>query len=960
MDAGSVRTLKYVVLSVLISVSFNHCTGINHIEIYSISVERGASHNNGGYVIEDLSTELVIFGRSFLSDLRIALTSKDGIEGEPCLRLISDPITATSISSSHASFALTRAHLNHITKLGLRKVWVCMKRPSLIGPRIRQIARSRWVHLGHVSTLILIPSKEPFGKYEISTANDLEASVLVKRDTHGKSGKMVLSTSKSTPEEDLKEKNIIKEDIPSSNITRLKVDLISHDEQYPKPLDIIPENPSTQNSSSSISSANLKVSSLRVESHDKGLAYDDFSGSVMIHTDAEIRFFGQGFSEDTEFLFTSYEGEFGTQCGASTTKFFKVNDFGVNWATSTIQLPSMEGNQTHWYLCAREGPEYQAYHQGNQPWLTLKSYPLLLPVWLQACFIVILLCLSGIFSGLNLGLMALDKTELSILANAGSDSDQRYAKAIQPVRAHGNYLLCTLLLGNVLVNSTLTILLDGLSTGLIAVIGSTIGIVLFGEIFPQAVCSRHGLAVGAHTVWLVRIFMVLTGPMSWPISKILDLILGEEIGNMYNRDRLKELILLTHGKTDIRTEEKDVICAALEFHKKTVSEIMTKIGDIYMLNIEASLDFNTIHEMMQHGYSRIPVYDGQRTNIVSVLFIKDLAFIDPDDNIPLKTLCQFYQNPLQMVPEDTPLDSMLKDFKEGIRGHMAFVYKVNISSGGHTYHEVVGLVTLEDVIEELIQAEIVDETDVFTDNRKRHRRRQMGRRDFTEFSQKGNETNTKKHHVSSQMQVAAFQFLRTSVDPFKEGQLSESIVKRLISQDIVHSIKVSDREESKSDANTYIYAQGKPADYFVLILEGHVEVCIGKEGLTFENGPFTFFGLAALPQVQGIGESPLVSVHHRKGSIRSIQSLDSTSSSFVPDYSVRAISEVLYLKISCSHYVAARRAFFLELSQKKHHEDDIIMESTQPKYHIINTDIGLVTGPSMWLVWDATIALCNE
>lgn len=81
--------------------------------------------------------------------------------------------------------------------------------------------------------------------------------------------------------------------------------------------------------------------------------------------------------------------------------------------------------------------------------------------------------------------MALDRTELKIYENTGTENEKRYAKAITPVRNHGNYLLCTLLLGNVLVNSSLTILLDDLTSGLVAVIGSTVGIVIFGEIIPQ-------------------------------------------------------------------------------------------------------------------------------------------------------------------------------------------------------------------------------------------------------------------------------------------------------------------------------------------------------------------------------------------------------------------------------------------------------------------------------------------
>lgn len=65
------------------------------------------------------------------------------------------------------------------------------------------------------------------------------------------------------------------------------------------------------------------------------------------------------------------------------------------------------------------------------------------------------------------------------------------------------------------------------------------------------------------------------------------------------------------------------------------------------------------------GYSRIPVFEDRRTNIVTMLYIKDLALVDPDDNTPLKTLCQFYQNACYFVFEDTTLDVLLKQFKEG-------------------------------------------------------------------------------------------------------------------------------------------------------------------------------------------------------------------------------------------------------------------------------------------------------
>lgn len=89
------------------------------------------------------------------------------------------------------------------------------------------------------------------------------------------------------------------------------------------------------------------------------------------------------------------------------------------------------------------------------------------------------------------------------------------------------------------------------------------------------------------------------------------------------------------------------------------------------------------------------------------------------------------------------------------------------------------------------------------------------------------------------------------MESFKPDVVSETILRRLLSQDIIHSIKCKGKE--KHDPSMIIYQQGKPVDYFVLILEGRVEVQVGRENLLFESGPFTYFGIQALAQNVGIG-----------------------------------------------------------------------------------------------------------
>uniref|UniRef100_A0A182J2L4 Uncharacterized protein n=1 Tax=Anopheles atroparvus TaxID=41427 RepID=A0A182J2L4_ANOAO len=672
----------------------------------------------------------------------------------------------------------------------------------------------------------------------------------------------------------------------------------------------------------------LRILGFRVEEADQHLETME-GGIPSVHSDSQVvlRLYGTGITLDTVVIFTHEPQRFGGPCQVPVTEKFRVKQADPSGESGLVdvELPEVLKNKKFFYLCAKyedNDPlssseellvqQQPFFHQGAEPWMRMSSYKPFLPLWVSILIIFICLNFSALFSGLNLGLMSLDRTDLKILCNTGSDKEKRYAKAIQPVRDHGNFLLCSILLGNVLVNSTFTILLDGLTSGLIAVCFSTLLIVIFGEIVPQAICSRHGLAVGAKTILITKAVMLITFPLSYPTSRILDRILGKEIGNFYDRERLKELVKLTTDVNNLDKDEVNVISGVLELRKKTVSEVMTRLEDVFMLELDTIMNFQVITEIMKTGFSRVPVYEEERENIVSILHTKELALVDPEENIPLRRLCEFYQNKLYFVFFDQTLDVMFREFKSGKIGHMAFIQSVNSDGDGDPFYETHGLITFEDVIEELIQAEIVDETDVYTDNRRKVRRDRIKRQDFTQFAQ-DRDTNAQYLRISPNLKLATFQYLSTSVEPFRPEYVSEAVLRRLLTQNIVHQIKFNHAE--KNDPRYNIITCGTQVDCFILILEGRVEVTVGKENLLFESGPFTYFGIQAL--AKNIDYDVAVDTPEQvMGSLQSLNRDASMRHTFIPDYTVKAVTDLLYIQISRNLHLAAKRATLMERSQK--------------------------------------------
>jgi len=311
-----------------------------------------------------------------------------------------------------------------------------------------------------------------------------------------------------------------------------------------------------------------------------------------------------------------------------------------------------------------------------------------------------LLFMSGLFSGLNLGFMSLGKEELQRKISMG---DKR-ADVVYRLRKNGNLLLCTILIGNVLVNNILAIYMSEMFTGAMAVIVATALVVVFGEILPQAICSRYPLEIGSKAAPVFRVFMIALWVICWPLSKIMDYFLGPEPPVRHTKFEIGEMIR-DHQldiTTDIDEREAKTVMGALTFSDKTAREVMTPKKNVYRFYEDQKLTTELIDSIIQKGHTRVPVFKTKRDQVVGVVLAKNLLGMRKGTKIMNKA------NEPITVKDDTKLDDILEIFRTA-RQHLLIVVD--------EHDNILGIITLEDIHEEIFGYEIVDETDNFIDMR---------------------------------------------------------------------------------------------------------------------------------------------------------------------------------------------------------------------------------------------------
>lgn len=316
--------------------------------------------------------------------------------------------------------------------------------------------------------------------------------------------------------------------------------------------------------------------------------------------------------------------------------------------------------------------------------------------------VLFLVVLSAICSGLNVAVMSLDMADLRRKAKLGN----KHAKRVLPLRKNIHLLLGSILFTNVAVVSATSLVLNERYNGLIAGLVSTFLIVIFGEVFPQALFSKNPLLWSSRFAPLLRVMIATTYVASKPLQLLLDKLFPRQRSKLQSRHELGLLITehLEDKSSELDDDEVEIMRGALSLSEKRIRDIMTDIRHTYWLTPDTILDNTRIDEIKSKGFSRIPIFDPKLTKCYGLLLMKDLVDIDFEEQV--YRVEDISLHPTQIVGSMTALDTMFRKFIAA-HAHLIPIEKDD---------QIIGIATIEDLIEEIIGHEIVDESDHLRDH----------------------------------------------------------------------------------------------------------------------------------------------------------------------------------------------------------------------------------------------------
>jgi metal transporter CNNM len=330
--------------------------------------------------------------------------------------------------------------------------------------------------------------------------------------------------------------------------------------------------------------------------------------------------------------------------------------------------------------------------------VNLKSYIIIyISIAIITFQVIALLLIAAVCSGLNVALMSLSLADLKRKASLGD----KMAKTVLPIRRNSHLSLAGILFTNVAANSAVAIYLNQYLIGLIAGFISTILLVWFGEILPQAMFTRNALQICYRLSWLIKLMVIITYPLSKPTQLILDKVFKASKSQLHSRRELG-FIITEHTKdasSELDEDEVAIIQNALKLSEKRVTSIMTDIRHTFWLTNTKLITEKQLHVLAERNFSRVPVFNKQLTKCYGILLMKDLVDIDKS-SLPIKVSdLPLYQT--KLLGSRTVLDTLFRKFISA-KTHMMPVEKDD---------KIIGIVTIEDLLEEIIGHEIEDESD---------------------------------------------------------------------------------------------------------------------------------------------------------------------------------------------------------------------------------------------------------
>ena len=323
--------------------------------------------------------------------------------------------------------------------------------------------------------------------------------------------------------------------------------------------------------------------------------------------------------------------------------------------------------------------------------------------------LVVLLACSALISGAEVAFFSLTASDFE------ANEEKSIAKSlavVQKLLDRPKKLLATILVSNNFINIAIVLLFDSLSDALFLGIQSnffgidvrfivevgvvTFFILLFGEILPKIYANRNRISFAVFMAQPLNILDTLLSPISLPMraaTLYLHSRYGKQKANI-SVDHLSQALELSNQ--DTTHEEQKILQGIVTFGNTDTKQVMKNRMDIFALNEEQTFK-EILPEIIEHGYSRIPVYKDSIDNITGILYAKDLIPFTDRKNLDWKTL----KREAYFVPENKKLDDLLNEFKQ-MKMHLAIVVD--------EYGGTSGLISLEDIIEEIV-GEISDEFD---------------------------------------------------------------------------------------------------------------------------------------------------------------------------------------------------------------------------------------------------------